>query len=80
MINQNGNIKDWFNFGFENVLGARAETLTMEDVGVSLHSITIDLLPLSLNITQQSGEQVTFSFDILIAKVSFTISLGRLFL
>jgi hypothetical protein len=78
MINHSGNIKEWFNFGIENVLGARAETVTMEEVNVSLHSFVIDLLPISLSITQQSGEQVTFSFDLLIVKISFTFSLGRI--
>lgn len=79
MINHSGNIKEWFNFGIENVLGARAETVTMEEVNVSLHSFVIDLLPISLSITQQSGEQVTFSVDLMFAKLSFTCSLGRLF-
>ena len=79
MINQNGNIKEWFNFGIEDVLGIRAETVTMEEVNVNLHSFTIDLLPISLNLTQQSGEQVTISFDFLVAKISLTCSLGRLF-
>ena len=79
MINQNGNIKEWFNFGIEDVLGIRAETVTMEEANVNLHSFTIDLLPISLNLMQQSGEQVTISFDFLVAKISLTCSLGRLF-
>ena len=79
MISQEGDIKEWFNLGIEDVIGIRAETVTMPSVGVSLHNFTADLLLISVNITQQSGEQVTISFDFLIAKISFSFSLGRLF-
>jgi len=79
MLTQKGKTKTWFNFGIEEFLAIRVDTIEMTDVDLRLDTLKVDLFPFSITVTQQNAAQVTFSLDFFLAQLSFTASLGRLF-
>jgi len=77
MLSQKGNTKSWFKIGIEEFLCIKADTITMDDVGLRLDTLEIDFFPFRFTITQQNGAQVTFAIDFILAQFAFTVSLGR---